>query len=107
MGLTHGMTNLGGALLAIMASGRSTDKMVIRYTIAYYYLAFSIIQMFVISVLLQRHDILIANLPAAAIAAAIYLLIGNRIFSSTSDPTYNKALTVFMVVYGVVVLLEI
>lgn len=41
MGIIHGLTNLGGAMLAILASSTNTDKEAIRYTVAHYYLAFS------------------------------------------------------------------
>jgi uncharacterized membrane protein YfcA len=107
MGVTHGLTNLGGALLAILASGKSTEKEVIRQTVAHYYLAFSAIQMLFLATVLSHHDSLIANLPAAATSAAVYLLIGNRIFTRTSDPFYNVALTIFIAIYGVVVLWQV
>ena len=106
MGVTHGLTNLGGALLAILASGTNTEKGAIRYTVAHYYLAFSFIQMLVLATIMGHHDILVANLPAAAISAAVYLLVGNRIFARASNPSYNLALTTFIAVYGVVVLLK-
>lgn len=106
MGVTHGLTNLGGALLAILASGTHSRKEPIRYTVAHYYLAFSSIQMLVLAIAMGHGDILIANLPAAATSAAVYLLIGNRIFSRTSSPAFDMALTVFIAVYGIVVLLK-
>ncbi len=106
MGVTHGLTNLGGALLAILASGTSSDKQVIRHTISHYYLAFSTIQMLFLAAVMGRHDILIANLPAAAVSAMVYLFIGKRVFSRTSNPVYNMALSVFIGLYGVIVLLR-
>ncbi len=106
MGLIHGLTNLGGAMLAILASGTATEKEAIRYTVAHYYLAFSLIQMLLLATVMGHHDILVANLPAAVISAAVYLLVGNRLFLRTNNPSYNFALTVFITVYGVVVLLE-
>jgi len=106
MGTIHGLTNLGGAMLAILASGTNTEKQAIRYTVAHYYLAFSTIQMLLLATIIGHHDILFTNLPAAIISAAIYLLVGNRIFIRTNDPSYNFALTLFMAVYGVVVLLK-
>ena len=106
MGVTHGLTNLGGALLAILASGKSTEKDAIRKTIAHYYLAFCAIQMLVLATVMGHFDILVANLPTAATSAAVYLLIGNRIFAGTSNPSYNVALTMFIAVYGVIVLLR-
>jgi uncharacterized membrane protein YfcA len=107
MGVTHGLTNLGGALLAVLASGRNTEKEAIRYTVAYYYLAFSSIQMLLLATVMGRHDILISNLPVAVIAAIIYLFIGNRIFTHSNNQSYNVALNLFLVTYGIVVLLKL
>lgn len=106
MGVIHGLTNLGGALLAILASGTSDEKEVIRGTIAHYYLAFSAVQMLFLAAVMGRYDILIANLPAAALAAAVYLLIGRHIFSRTGNPAYNTALSAFIAAYGAIVLLK-
>jgi hypothetical protein len=41
----------------------------------------------------------------AGIAAAVYLLIGNRLFTRTSNPLYHHGLTLFISAYGVAVLL--
>ncbi len=106
MGLVHGLTNLGGALLSILASGINTDKVAIRYTVAHYYLAFSAIQMTVLAAVMGQHSALIASLPMAVVSALVYLLIGNRIFIRASNPAYNTALTIFIAVYGVIVLLD-
>jgi len=106
IGLTHGLTNLGGGLLAILASGLNSDKDLIRNTIAHYYLAFSIIQMITLVAVLGYLDILIAHSPTGIVSAAVYLLIGNRLFFRTSNPTYNMSLTLFMAIYGIVILLE-
>jgi len=107
MGLTHGLTNLGGALLAILASGRNSEKEAIRYTIAHYYLAFSSIQMLLLATIMGHHDILIGNLPTAAIAAMVYFFVGNRIFSRSSNQSYNVALNLFIAAYGVAVLMKL
>ncbi len=45
--------------------------------------------------------------PCRLKAAAVYLLIGNRIFPYASSPVYNTALTVFIALYGVVVLIDL
>jgi len=106
MGIIHGLTNLGGAMLAILASGTQTEKKAIRYTIAHYYLAFSAIQLLVLTTIMGHRDFFIANLPMAAMSATVYLFVGNRIFNKTDNPTFNTALTLFIAVYGVVVLLK-
>ncbi len=107
MGLTHGLTNLGGALLAVLASSKNSEKEAVRSSIAQYYLAFSIVQMLVLALVMGHADILISNIPAVITSSAVYLLIGNRIFSYASNPVYDSALTVFIALYGVVVLMDI
>jgi uncharacterized protein len=107
MGLTHGLTNLGGALLAILASGVNTEKEAIRYTVAHYYLAFSIVQMLLLATIMGHHSILIGNLAAAVISSLVYLLVGNRIFIRTSNQSFNFALTMFIAVYGIAILLKL
>ncbi len=106
MGTVHGLTNLGGAMLAIFASGTNDGKEAIRYTVAYYYLAFSAIQMLLLAAVMGQHDMLIANIPAMAVSAMVYLLIGKHIFTRASNPVYNSAMTVFIAVYGIAVLLK-
>jgi hypothetical protein len=104
MGLAHGLTNLGGALLAILASGTSSDKAAIRYTVAHYYLAFSSTQMIFMVAYLGYLDQLLIGLPMALISSVVYLLVGNRVFLHTSNSSYDVALTVFIAIYGVFVL---
>jgi uncharacterized membrane protein YfcA len=106
MGVIHGLTNLGGALLAILASGRNSEKEAIRFTIAYYYLAFSSIQMLLLAIM-GHHYIFVNNLPTAAISAIVYLFVGNKIFTRSSNQFYNIALNLFIAAYGVAILLRL
>jgi hypothetical protein len=107
MGVTHGLTNLGGALLAILASGRNNEKEVIRYTIAHYYLAFSSIQMLLLATTMGHSLLLINNLSTAIIAAIVYLFVGNRIFNNSNNQYYNFALSLFITAYGIAILLRL
>ena len=106
MGLVHGLTNLGGALLAIFATVQHSEKGAIRYTVAHYYLAFGAVQILMIATLLGQTERLLQSLPLAGIAAAVYLLFGNRIFLWTANPIYQNGLTLFISVYGIAVLLS-
>lgn len=107
MGLIHGLTNLGGALLAILASGNSNKKESIRYIIAHYYLAFTGIQLLLITVLTKNYEIIISNFFTPIVAAAVYFLIGQRIFTLTSSLVYNKILTILLAIYGCIILINI
>jgi hypothetical protein len=64
------------------------------------------VQMFLLAVFLGHVDVLAANWPGAVVSASVYLLIGNRIFIRTTDQTYNVALTLFIAIYGIAVLLK-
>ena len=104
---THGLTNLGGALLAILVVGTNSESEAIRYTIAHYYLAFSSIQMLLLAAIMGHHNILIGNLPTAGVAAMIYLLVGNRLFTRSSNQSYNVALNLFIAAYSVAILMKL
>ena len=107
MGVTHGLTNLGGALLAIYASGRNNEKKVIRHTIAHYYLAFTSVQMLFLAISMSQHDLLINNLWTAVVAAIVYFFVGDKIFNSSNNRYYNFALSLFIAAYGIAILLRL
>ena len=107
MGVTHGLTNLGGALLALLASGKNEEKEAIRYTIAHYYLAFSSIQMILLATTMGHYDMLLSNFSTCIVAAIIYLFVGNKIFKSSNNQYYNSALTLFIAAYGIAILLRL
>ena len=48
LGIIHGLTNLGGTLLCILASNLSKDKNIIRYQIASGYFIFALFQLLLI-----------------------------------------------------------
>lgn len=107
MGIIHGLTNLGGAFLAILASSTSTEKVSIRYTIAHYYLAFSAVQMLMMGTLMGHLDMLLANFPVAVTSVVMHVFVGDKIFSTTSNQFYSVTLTIFIALYGVVILLNL
>lgn len=107
MGFIHGLTNLGGALLAILASGTTSKKESIRYIIAHYYLAFTGIQLLLITVVMKNYEILISNFFTPLVCAAVYLLVGQRMFVLTNPLIYNKILTILIAIYGCIILINI
>ncbi len=106
MGTVHGLTNLGGAFLAVFASTTSTDKQTIRYRIAYYYLLFSVVQIFVLVMIAGFQKMLSLNLLMALVSTSVYLLVGNRIFIRSNNGRYQIALSGFMAACGIAILLN-
>ncbi|WP_226507130.1 hypothetical protein [Pseudomonas sp. MWU16-30317] len=103
MGTVHGLTNMGGALLALYASSTQEGKLEIRTAISRYYLAFGLIQLSVLAVL--KFDALsLYGFLAAPLALFVYLVVGNLIFKKTSSFAYERLVTFFIAAYGVIVL---
>jgi len=103
MGAVHGLTNMGGALLALYASSTREGKFEIRTAISRYYLAFGLIQLSTFAVL--KFDALsIYGFIAAPLALFVYIVVGNLIFKKTSSFAYERLVTFFIAAYGVIVL---
>jgi uncharacterized protein len=105
MGIVHGLTNLGGAFLALYSGSQQVKKNKVRYVIAYYYLAFGIIQVSTL-VYLGHMEGLATNLATAAISATVYLTLGNRLFQNGNNLGYQRGLSLFVAVYGAVILMR-
>ncbi|GHD59441.1 TSUP family transporter [Jeongeupia chitinilytica] len=105
MGTLHGLTNMGGALLALYASNLHQDKLAIRTTIARYYLLFGLIQLTTLA-LLRPAALSWQGLAVAPVAALAYLVAGNLLFKRASTSFYERGITVFIAIYGVAVLLK-
>ncbi len=106
MGLIHGLTNLGGALLVLLASSMTNNKNQIRYTIAFYYLVFSFVQLFILAFIMDHLDDVINHASTAVVSGLVYSILGNRIFEATGNQTYNTAITLFIAAFGSVLLLK-
>lgn len=107
MGIVHGLTNLGGALLVILAKEMQSDKNKIRYTVAYYYLAFNSVQILFLAFIMGHLNILISHSFTAAVSLSTYFFIGNKVFDSVSNKFFNSALSLFIGIYGVIILLKL
>jgi len=99
-GLVHGLPNLGGGPLAILATSRFRDKDRIRSTIVYCYICFAAIQLCVLGVInpgiFSRHQA-----TYAATSALVFLVVGRHVFRWVSAPVFNRLPTAFMASYAV------
>ncbi|MEI7374407.1 hypothetical protein [Dickeya chrysanthemi] len=103
MGLVHGLTNMGGAVLALYASSTQTEKTSVRSTVSRYYLLFGLIQLSTLA-LLRPAALSVEGFIAAPVALFIYWAVGNLLFRRASAPLYERLLTGFIAIYGLVVL---
>jgi len=103
MGVVHGLTNMGGALLALYASSIRSEKTAIRKTVSRYYLMFGVIQLGTLF-FLKPQSLSMSGFIAAPLALLVYWAIGNLLFRRASAPVYEILLTAFIAVYGIVVL---
>ncbi|WP_431630105.1 TSUP family transporter [Enterobacter cloacae] len=103
MGALHGITNMGGALLALYASTKQREKTAIRAEVSRYYLMFGIIQLLTL-VILKPHSLSLSGFMAAPLALFVYWVVGNVLFRRASASVYEGLLTAFIAVYGILVL---
>lgn len=100
LGVIHGLSNLGGGLLTLIAGSIYEGKDEIRRQIAFSYLGMAAVQLVTLA-LTFRADLtpwLMVVLPA--LAAATFLLVGNRAFRAASQRGYQVSLTALIIVFG-------
>jgi uncharacterized protein len=100
LGAVHGISNLGGGILTVIVGSSFDDKLSIRRHIAFAYGTMAMIQLAV--VLLVKHPYLDVRiwLLLPAVAAATYLLVGQRAFRATRPRTFEFGLTGVIAVFG-------
>ncbi|SMH61321.1 TSUP family transporter [Azospirillum agricola] len=103
MGILHGFTNMGGALLSVYAASINGTKHAVRATVSVYYLFFGMVQIAMLAVL-RPEALGYHSLAAAATAAFVYAVAGRLVFHRASAVAYERAVTGFIAVYGVAVL---
>lgn len=105
MGFIHGVSNMGGALLAVYAAASTQEKEKSRFIVACFYLIFGITQ---IGVLLITHATALTPLRLSIVPFAVigYLIIGNALYRYASEMSYQHALTFFTGLYGATLLLK-
>ena len=105
MGVLHGMTNLGGTMLAVLAATLHDDKRNIRFTVAHYYLAFGAIQC---ATMILHGDgrVLLDGIVMIPIAVAAYALFGIVVFKRFTDGAYGHSMTAFILAYGFALLVR-
>jgi len=104
MGIVHGMTNLGGALLTAKIFSTDLTKHEKRATTAISYMSFAIFQIVTILFLDKKYES--SNGWLILIGVLVYLVINKLIFYKISEQRYNKIFSIFLVVSGVLLILK-
>lgn len=104
MGIIHGMTNLGGALLTAKIFNTNLNKYQKRSTIALSYMTFALFQ--IVTILLLTHEYNISNLLFVLIGLGVYILVNKFFFYKITNTKYDKLFAAFLFVSGVTLILK-
>jgi len=99
MGVLHGMTNMGGSLLGVMAATVHTEKVFARYITAFYYLAFVAVQIIVV-IVSEGTQVFENGILYAPMGLVIYLIVGNRLFRHVGNERFQSGMTGFLLLYA-------
>lgn len=100
LGLVHGLSNLGGGVLAAVTGSLFDDKVSVRRHIAFCYGLMAALQLAVVMFDGVEVDaVLVVGLPV--VAATVYLVVGQWLFLRVTRAAYQHALTSLLVAFGV------
>jgi hypothetical protein len=99
MGVLHGVSNMGGAILAILSSARFSDKNDLRAFVAMNYAVLAGSQ-FVILLFVMEHKHILSFLISSTVALSVYTLIGKHVFWSMGAKLFHNLFTVFIFAYS-------
>ncbi len=107
MGAVHGATNMGGALLTIYVNGLHHEKEEVRAHIAFAYVIFIVLQLFVLFVLGVSYELLLpALLVFPLISFGVYHVIGHKLFQAASNKVFYVIMSILMLSFGILLLLS-
>lgn len=101
LGVIHGLSNLGGGVLTLIAGSIYEDKHDIRRQIAFCYGLMATIQLATLALTFQGELVPWLLIALPALAALTYMAIGNRAFRAASQKAYQTSLTALIIIFGV------
>ena len=103
MGFIHGLSNMGGGLLTIMATTIFEKKEMQRKNIAFGYLIFGVTQI-VLLFIFKLNLFTFWSVIFPFVSCAIYFSIGNKIFIKTPETSYNRLISLLLFTFGIVLI---
>lgn len=106
IGTVHGLSNLGGGLLAIFAASRFEEKREVRGNIAFCYMCFATIQLTTLAYL--RPDVMqFMQLGYAGLAIVVFIIVDRLVFGTIVNPVFDRILTCVMGCYSALIFLKL
>ena len=107
MGLVHGLTNLGGALLTIIVHEKGYEKRMIRATIAASYATFATFQIVTLLVSGSDFDINLSIIVLSlTVGLTIFITTEKMIFAYINAEAYRKLFSGFIFLTGLVLIVK-
>ena len=105
LGVVHGLSNLGGGILSVIVGSLYERKEVVRKHIAFAYGLMAIVQLVTLFATTDVAPVWLLWLALPALAATMFLLVGQRVFAATPQSWYQPALTALVFAFGVALLI--
>jgi len=100
LGVTHGLSNLGGGILTAIVGASFEDKVTIRRHIAFAYGTMASVQLLVVLLSARPHLEFALWIALPALAGGTYLLLGQKVFRSIGQRPYQFGLTGLILSFG-------
>lgn len=105
MGFVHGISNMGGGILSILAATYFKEKLEIRSAIVFCYWFLGLLQILTLSIFSSKGVNWLA-ISFTPIVVLIYFCFGRYSFISLGEQTFQRLLTIFIFCCSVALLLK-
>ena len=107
MGIIHGLTNLGGALLSGIVFSKNLSKEQTRATIAVCYLTFAIFQLITLGFIINKFQIFNINNSIYWLAGVIVFFVMEKfVYLKIDSRTYSKYFACFIFIVGILLIFK-
>jgi len=105
MAVTHGMTNLGGALLVGIISSKNFDKITTRTNISFFYFSFAFIQLITLSAN-NLLELKMENLFYSIAGVSLFFLCEKLIFVKINEHIFAKLTNTLLLILGILLMVN-
>lgn len=105
MGVLHGLSNMGGAILAILSSAHFSDKNDLRTFVAANYAVLAASQLVLLFFEIEPKQF-IGLLTSSLLALTVYTFVGKYMFGSIDTRQFHKLFTAFIFAYSAALFLK-